>query len=97
MYFKKNFNIGKVKIGENNRALIVAEISANHKNNLKTIKKLIISAKKSGADLIKIQTYTPDSLTINSKKKDFKIKKKILGLRIKRSGIYMKNHKQLMS
>jgi pseudaminic acid synthase len=76
MYFKKNFNIGKVKIGENNRALIVAEISANHKNNLKTIKKLIISAKKSGADLIKIQTYTPDSLTINSKKKDFKIKKK---------------------
>ena len=42
---------------------------------MKVFKKLIIEAKRQGADLIKIQTYTPDSLTINSKKKDFEIKK----------------------
>ena len=54
---------------------MVAEISANHNNNFNTIKKLITSAKKCGADLIKIQTYTADTITINSKKRDFLIKK----------------------
>ena len=40
------------------------------------MKKLIISAKKSGADIIKIQTYTADTITLNSNKRDFKINKK---------------------
>ena len=48
--------------------IIVAEISANH-NNFNTIKKLIRSAKNNGADLIKIQTYTADTLTIKSNKR----------------------------
>tara|TARA_Y100000588_G_C14259534_1_gene927013 strand:- start:1337 stop:2401 length:1065 start_codon:yes stop_codon:yes gene_type:complete len=76
MYFKKNFKIGSKFIGEDHKCLIVAEISANHNNDFKTIKKLINSAKKNGADLIKIQTYTADTLTIKSNKKDFLIKKK---------------------
>ena len=76
MVFKKNFKIGSKNIGEHQRCLIVAEISANHNNNFKIVKKLIKSAKKSGADLIKIQTYTADSLTLKSNKKDFRIKKK---------------------
>ena len=56
--------------------MIIAEISANHNNNFGTIKRLINSAKKNGADLIKIQTYTADTLTIKSNKKDFQIKRK---------------------
>ena len=76
MYFKKNFKIGNKFIGKDHRCLIVAEISANHNNNFTTIKKLVNSAKKNGADLIKIQTYTADTLTIKSNKKDFLLRKK---------------------
>ena len=76
MNLKINFKIGNNFVGENNKSLIIAEISANHNNNFKTIKKLISSAKKNGADIIKIQTYTADTLTIKSNKKDFRIKKK---------------------
>ena len=76
MNLVRNFKIGKKSIGEDSKSLIIAEISANHNNNFKTIKKLINSAKKSGADIIKIQTYTANSLTIKSNKKDFQISKK---------------------
>jgi len=76
MIIEKNFKIGKVKVGEKHRCKVIAEISANHNNNFNTIKKLINAAKQSGADLIKIQTYTADTLTIKSDKKDFTIKKK---------------------
>ena len=74
MNSKHSFKIGKKFVGNNAKCLIIAEISENHNNNFNIIKKLIISAKKSGADVIKIQTYTADTITINSKKKDFKIK-----------------------
>ena len=53
----------------------VAEISANHCGNINIAKKLMFAAKKYGADAIKIQTYTPETMTINSKKKIFRIKK----------------------
>ena len=46
MSFKNNFKIGKIFVGINHKCLIIAEISANHNNNFKTIKKLINSAKK---------------------------------------------------
>lgn len=75
MFFKKKFKIGKKIVGENCKSLIIAEISANHNNNFNTIKKLINAAKKSGADFVKIQTYTPENLTLESKKKDFQIKR----------------------
>ena len=52
----------------------IAEISANHNGSLIHAKKLIEIAKKYGADAVKLQTYTPDTMTINSKKSDFKIK-----------------------
>jgi len=58
----------------NKKPVLVAEISANHNGNINTAKKLISLAKKNGADAIKLQTFTPDGMTINSKKKDFKIK-----------------------
>jgi pseudaminic acid synthase len=52
----------------------VAEISANHNGSLLNAKKLIKIAKKYGADAVKLQTYTPDTLTIKSNTVDFKIK-----------------------
>tara|TARA_Y100000768_G_scaffold310435_1_gene244809 strand:+ start:14322 stop:15332 length:1011 start_codon:yes stop_codon:yes gene_type:complete len=47
-----------------NKILIIAEISANHNNDLNLTKKTIEAIKKSGADAVKIQTYKPDSLTL---------------------------------
>lgn len=52
----------------------VAEISANHNGSLFHAKQLIKIAKKYGAHAVKLQTYTPDSLTIKSNKPDFKIR-----------------------
>ena len=52
----------------------VAEISANHNGSLFHAKKLIKIAKKYGADAVKLQSYTPDTLTIKSNKPDFRIR-----------------------
>jgi pseudaminic acid synthase len=52
----------------------VAEISANHNGSLFHAKKLIKMAKKYGAHAVKLQTYTPDTLTIKSNRPDFKIR-----------------------
>ncbi|AJC90076.1 pseudaminic acid synthase [Campylobacter subantarcticus LMG 24377] len=65
--FIENFNLDE-------KVFIIAELSANHANSLEVALKTIQAAKKAGADAIKIQTYTPDSLTLNSNKKDFIIK-----------------------
>jgi pseudaminic acid synthase len=52
----------------------VAEISANHNGSLFHAKKLIKIAKRYGADAVKLQTYTPNTLTIKSNSPDFKIR-----------------------
>ena len=52
---------------------IIAELSANHNGDIETAKKTVIAAKNSGADAIKLQTYTADTITLNSNKKDFRI------------------------
>lgn len=66
--------IDNFEINSNSPAFIIAELSANHNGNLSTAIKTIKAAKKAGADAIKLQTYTADTLTINSKKDDFIIK-----------------------
>ncbi len=53
----------------------VAEISANHNGKIQNAKKLIYNAKKYGADAVKLQTYSPETITLKSKNKYFKIKK----------------------
>lgn len=58
----------------NEQVFIIAELSANHAGKLQTALESIKAAKKAGANAIKIQTYTPDSLTLNSDKEDFIIK-----------------------
>ena len=57
-----------------NRPYIIAEISGNHNGSLDRAKELIKLAKENGADCVKIQTYTPDTMTIKSNKDDFLIK-----------------------
>ena len=51
----------------------IAEISANHAGSLDRALKLILEAKKSGADAVKIQTYTADTMTIKSSNRFFKV------------------------
>ena len=48
------------------RPVLIAEISANHNGRLINAKKLILCAKKNGADAVKLQTYEPESITIDS-------------------------------
>ncbi len=54
--------------------LIIAELSANHNGSLSLAKETIHAIKESGADALKLQTYTPDTITLNSDKDYFKIK-----------------------
>ncbi len=60
-------------IGESNPCFIIAELSANHNGDLNVAIETIRAAKKAGADAIKLQTYTPDTLTIDCDNKHFKI------------------------
>ena len=57
----------------NSKTLIIAEISANHGQDLNTAVKLIKKAKECGADGVKFQTYTPDTLTIDINNRYFKL------------------------
>jgi len=61
-------------IGSGNPVYIVAEMSANHNQSLGKAIKIVEAAKKAGADALKIQTYTPDTMTIDCKNEYFKIK-----------------------
>ncbi|MCE2732410.1 MAG: pseudaminic acid synthase [Chryseotalea sp.] len=66
--------IGNFEINVNSRIFIIAELSANHNGSIETAIETIKAAKRAGADCIKLQTYTADTITINSKKEDFLIK-----------------------
>lgn len=52
---------------------VIAEMSANHNGNIETAFKLIEAAKQAGADAVKLQTYRPDTITLNSDSEDFRI------------------------
>jgi len=72
----KNININSLTIGLNKRPIIIAEMSANHNNSLDRALKIVEHAAKCGADIIKLQTYTPETMTLNIKTKDFIINDK---------------------
>ena len=65
--------IGNKSIGGNNPCLIIAELSANHNGDLEVAIETIKAAKRTGADAIKLQTYTPDTLTIDCDNEHFRI------------------------
>lgn len=61
------------QIGVDAPCYIIAEMSANHAGKLSDALEIIKRAKEAGADAIKIQTYTPDTITIDSDAPDFQI------------------------
>jgi len=74
MNFKQILSIEGKKIGKGYKPYIIAEMSANHGNDIEIAKKIIIEAYKAGADAIKIQTYSADSITLNCKESAFEAK-----------------------
>lgn len=68
-----SIRIGQFEIGENQKTFIIAELSANHGHDINIAKQTIKAAKEAGANAIKIQTYTPDTLTINCNNDYFRL------------------------
>ncbi len=66
--------IGNFEINESSPVFIIAELSANHNGSLQTAIDTIHAAKRAGADAIKLQTYTADTITLDCDKEDFIIK-----------------------
>lgn len=66
-------NIGNFKVNDKSPCFIIAELSANHGHDINIAKETIKSAKECGADAIKLQTYTADTITIDCDNKYFQI------------------------
>jgi len=66
--------IGTREVGPGNPTYIIAELSANHNHSLEEALRLVRMAKEAGADAIKLQTYTPDTITIDCRNEHFLIK-----------------------
>ncbi|MGO9014986.1 MAG: pseudaminic acid synthase [Dissulfurispiraceae bacterium] len=69
-----NLKISQRNIGEGSPVFIIAELSANHNHKFDLAVETIKAAKEAGADAIKLQTYTPDTITINCDNEYFQIK-----------------------
>ena len=66
--------IGTFEINKKSKVFIIAELSANHNGSIVTAIETVRAAKRAGADCIKLQTYTADTITIDCNKEDFLIK-----------------------
>jgi N-acetylneuraminate synthase len=69
-----NIGINNRVIGPGHPVYIVAEMSANHNQNFNQAVKIIEATKEAGADAVKLQTYTPDTITIDCDNEFFRIK-----------------------
>ena len=70
------FKIKKRIISQKKSPFIIAEMSGNHNGSLREALKIVDLASIAGADAIKLQTYTPDTITMKSKRSEFFIKDK---------------------
>lgn len=68
---KSKIHIQGKEIGNSDRVYIIAEMSANHLQRISRAKEIIDAAAAAGADAIKLQTYTPDTLTLNCRTAEF--------------------------
>jgi N-acetylneuraminate synthase len=66
-------NIGGIFIGQGYQPFIIAEMSGNHNQSLERALQIVDAVAKSGANALKIQTYTPESMTLNLDKGEFHI------------------------
>lgn len=71
-----SFSIGNQRVGDDAPVYIVAELSANHGNSLERAIRSVEAAAKAGANAIKLQTYTPDTITLRSSAPPFVVKSK---------------------
>lgn len=69
-----NFAINGRSIGRGDPPYIIAEMSANHNGNIETAFRIIDEAKRAGADAVKMQTYKPTTITLDSDGDDFRIR-----------------------
>jgi len=68
-----HIKIGQRTIGAGHPVYVVAEVSANHHQDFEQAVKIIRAAKDAGADAVKLQTYTPDTMTIACNRPEFRI------------------------
>ena len=69
----KELLVGNRKVGGKNPPFLVAEISGNHHQKYEEAEALVRAAHIAGADAVKLQTYTPDTMTLNSDKEWFRV------------------------
>jgi N-acetylneuraminate synthase len=63
--FKDSFEVGEHSVGQDHRPFVVAEMSGNHNGSLDRALKIVDAAAAAGAQALKLQTYTPDTITID--------------------------------
>jgi N-acetylneuraminate synthase len=68
-----HIEIGRRRVGAGEPVYCIAEVSANHNQNFETAVRIVQAAKDAGADAVKLQTYTPDTITIQSNRECFRV------------------------
>jgi len=68
------FQVGWRQVGAGHPVYIIAELSANHNQDFEQAKRIVHAAREAGVDAVKLQTYTPDTITIRSDRECFRIR-----------------------